>query len=107
MQWLHLLLLIIVTQKNLYLEERITAREKALAFLLKLGHNASVLEECGEDELHRTTCRLAHCWDGDEITFTSHDDIVSNFEVVSRGRQKRRAGPVTVFVGDEIHIFTF
>ncbi|MDP5210980.1 hypothetical protein [Microbulbifer sp. 2205BS26-8] len=73
------LLLIITTQLHLFLEGRITARNHAQAFLLKLCRNASVLKECGEDELHRTACRLAQCWDSGEITITNSGAMVSSF----------------------------
>ncbi|WP_299948579.1 hypothetical protein [uncultured Microbulbifer sp.] len=77
------LLLIIITQLGLFLEGRITARDHAQAFLLKLCRNASVLEECAEDELHHTACRLAQCWDSGDITIAPHGAMVSSFVGVS------------------------
>ncbi|WP_299947769.1 hypothetical protein [uncultured Microbulbifer sp.] len=77
------LLLIIITQLGLFLEGRITARDYAQAFLLKLCGNASELKECGENELHHTACRLAQCWDSGEITITNSGAMVSSFVGVS------------------------
>ncbi|WP_299947566.1 hypothetical protein [uncultured Microbulbifer sp.] len=78
------LLLIVITQMNLLIDGRITARDYAQAFLHKLCRNTSELMECGEDELHHTACRLAECWDSGEIAIASQGAMVSSFVGVAR-----------------------
>ncbi|MFS1525334.1 hypothetical protein ACL7TT_14685 [Microbulbifer sp. 2304DJ12-6] len=78
------LLLIITTQINLFIESRITARDYAQAFLLKLCRNTAELMECGELELHDIACRLAECWDSGEIAIASQGTMVSSFVGVAQ-----------------------